>query len=362
MNSQNRRNLAFIVSAVIWASACSGDPEIYYPPGYNPGGTPVADGGTIGTPDPTTDTGSDVVADTEFDADPAADVEPDADPAADVEPDAVADPVNGWNADMVLYEGGAFAQLNSTTWVENNATESVLYEEVNRDEWTVYLLESESRLTVNLDLYDGQIYGQDSTSLHEVTGTAYDPADAFATTRFLVTAEELPVTAIVQVGLSNWEGRTPGYAAFPLDESTRDPHTIRLIQSSDGSNAQWSIDFWARTVEVLNSGGEETLEVSLLDAETENRAAPLVREVVYADGRFAQEADYDWYWHLEDEPTRTLQSVSFTEEVITGYYAEEDPEGGEPVGYRIELATVEGRVSVYRDEELLEAHDALEIR
>ncbi len=71
-----------------------------------------------------------------------------------------------------------------------------------------------------------------------------------------------------------------------------------------------------------------------------------MREVVYGDGSFAQDACHDCHWHPEDEG-RPLQSASFSEDAITTYYAEEDPDGGGPIGYRIEFATLEGQVSVF---------------
>ncbi len=141
---------------------------------------------------------------------------------SDAEPDVVTDQVNGWSADLVLYEGGAFAQLSSATWVENNADGRTLYEEVNRDEWTVYLIDSDTRRNANMDLYEGEIRAGVS-SLYSATGTAYDLIDAFATTRFVLRSDELPDATVIQVGFTCWEARSMNAASILLEESTRDP-------------------------------------------------------------------------------------------------------------------------------------------
>ena len=83
--------------------------------------------------------------------------------------------LKGFNVNRVLYEGGSFEQTSSG-WVESNANGSYSFNEVGRDEWSVYLNDPSRNVQIQLDLWRNMVgYGVDGGPV----GDLYSITDAF---------------------------------------------------------------------------------------------------------------------------------------------------------------------------------------
>ncbi len=81
------------------------------------------------------------------------------------------EPVNGWTVSEVLFEEseggpvGSFSQIDDLTWIETNSGGEYVYQEVGRDEWSVYLYDESRNISIQLDLWLGEIiYSDENTA------------------------------------------------------------------------------------------------------------------------------------------------------------------------------------------------------
>lgn len=91
------------------------------------------------------------------------------------DPDVGTVEVKGHNVVQVNYHGGGFRGADRTNWVEENGTGTFDFVEVNHDEWSVYLLDPERQIIVQLDLYRKMVVQRDREmgdphDLYEITG------------------------------------------------------------------------------------------------------------------------------------------------------------------------------------------------
>ncbi len=68
--------------------------------------------------------------------------------------------VTAENVRRVNYVGGCFEQISATKWVELSSENNskFTFTELNRDEFSVYLIDNERDLTIKIDLHQKQIY------------------------------------------------------------------------------------------------------------------------------------------------------------------------------------------------------------
>lgn len=69
--------------------------------------------------------------------------------------------VKGWNARVVNYPGGFFQMAGNGRWLESNRDGRHNFQEQNRDEWSVYLLDPSRGVTIQLDLHRKEIFYAD---------------------------------------------------------------------------------------------------------------------------------------------------------------------------------------------------------
>ncbi len=62
--------------------------------------------------------------------------------------------INGWMASKVKYSDGFFVQRDYRTWSENN---HLLFEELRRDEWSIYLKAKNKDYYIQLDLWTKEV-------------------------------------------------------------------------------------------------------------------------------------------------------------------------------------------------------------
>jgi hypothetical protein len=83
--------------------------------------------------------------------------------------------INGWTVKIVTFSNGAFSQKEGKQWVELNADnkETGFFTEVNRDEWSVYLLKDDGN-ELRIDLYSKTTFftpkGEKPFELYKLTG------------------------------------------------------------------------------------------------------------------------------------------------------------------------------------------------
>lgn len=73
--------------------------------------------------------------------------------------------VTGLTVGYVSHDGGQFNQTGDNEWVESSFTsdDEIYFEEVGRDEWSVYLYDSSRNVSIQLDLWTREIIYDDNT-------------------------------------------------------------------------------------------------------------------------------------------------------------------------------------------------------
>lgn len=90
------------------------------------------------------------------------------------------DEINGYAASRVRHANGGFFHIKPGKWVEDNGSSSYTFNEVGRDEWSVYLYDPNRLVSIQLDLYTKEIKYTDSTQsfvLYHITSTRPDNGD-----------------------------------------------------------------------------------------------------------------------------------------------------------------------------------------
>jgi len=91
--------------------------------------------------------------------------------------------INGFAASRIRHSAGAFYNVGPGKWIEDNGTKSFAFNEVGRDEWSVYLNDPNRRVSIQLDLFRKEIIYSDSKQkfvLYHITNTRPDnSADAW---------------------------------------------------------------------------------------------------------------------------------------------------------------------------------------
>jgi len=83
--------------------------------------------------------------------------------------------INGYNTTKVKYDGGEFSQSGNNLWIETSFTynNENYFQEIGRDEWSVYLYDESRGVSIQLDLYTREINYSDKEgsafTLYEIT-------------------------------------------------------------------------------------------------------------------------------------------------------------------------------------------------
>ncbi|WP_068411709.1 MliC family protein [Labrenzia sp. OB1] len=147
-------------------------------------------------------------------------------------------PVNGYNVSQVFHSNGSFSQAGGGQWEELNTQGRVafLFQEQNRDEWSVYLFDASRSVSLQLDLHRKQVmYGignQGKTPLYAITNAIADVAPQTSSDVIHVRytcPEGLPLDV-------TYYNEGDGYILFGYDS----PEKIRLEQVPSGSGSLYS--------------------------------------------------------------------------------------------------------------------------
>ncbi|WP_424983863.1 MliC family protein [Maritalea sp. S77] len=153
--------------------------------------------------------------------------------------------VNGYVVSQVNHALGSFANAGNGQWHEIDMQGQVTFQfqEEYRDEWSVYLFDASRNVSIQIDLYRGQIsyaVGSDpKTDLYSITD-AFDmsgvartggdtPLAATSTTVRYTCAEGLPLTV-------TYVNRGNGHVIFSIDGSPE----RRLEQAVSGSGSRYT--------------------------------------------------------------------------------------------------------------------------
>ena len=143
--------------------------------------------------------------------------------------------INGRNVTEVTYPGGKIT-LSGKRWTERNANGSNKFDETQRDEWSVYLLDRSRNVRLQLDLHRKLVLyaaGNDPMQpLYQITGAAIKvskQSNSDKVYRFTCT-EGIPLV----VRIENRSGTSTAFAS--LDGSAE----MRLDQVRSGSGTRYS--------------------------------------------------------------------------------------------------------------------------
>jgi hypothetical protein len=141
--------------------------------------------------------------------------------------------VNGYNAQVVMWQHGAFVQLSDTTWVENRHAGSFSYQEIHRDAESVHLYDASRNVGIQLNLFSNEILFWDShnpsyTFLTTITAANPDEINGYAASRIYHSTG-----AFLQRTSSTWVGDR-GERSFIFTEVRRDEQSVHLRDSTGG--------------------------------------------------------------------------------------------------------------------------------
>jgi len=238
--------------------------------------------------------------------------------------------VGGYDARVVEYSNGAFVQLNSRDWVENNPDGPHRFIEMGRDEWSVYLQRTDGALSIQLDMWTNEVKytpaGGFQVVLYEITSASSKDEAAAETTGWSASRAYYGSGSFSQLTADVWVEHLPG-ERYEYLEIGRDEWSVYL----QAKNFSIQLDFW--TDEVLYStGGEQSALFPIEDGETINGWN--VREVSVATGTFRQTDAYEWV-ELDDNG----KAVFYFEETVRDEWSAYLYDASRQVSLRLDLWT-----------------------
>lgn len=190
------------------------------------------------------------------------------------------------NVPVVNYATGAFVQLNSNTWVENNTSGSYLLVETGRDSQSIYL-ENSNGESIVLNLSGNQISGphaeDSSATLSAILETA--PNSTFAVSRVTYSSG-----AFIQLNDEDWvENNSDG--SFFYKEERRDEESIYL----DDVNRDVSIRLDLNLNTVFYADPSQTLAIYTISSVDPNTVSGFsLREYFTRSSVFTQHTPLTW--------------------------------------------------------------------
>lgn len=184
----------------------------------------------------------------------------------------------GWNAKSVSYKAGEFYQISPNQWEEINANGRHVYTETHRDEWSVYLYDTNAGTYTQLDLWTRKVNfsgnGQSYTRHHildankEFTGKELAPRRVTGWTAKSISYDG---GAFVQVDdyiwVENTDGRTSQYR-----EVYRDEWSVYLDPVEGGQSKQ--LDVW--TMEIKEYGSSNAVIHRITQADEDRHDYPAI--------------------------------------------------------------------------------------
>ena len=152
--------------------------------------------------------------------------------------------VNGYTAELVAYNEGAFLQLSGKEWVQTTPSYNFPFVETHRDEWSVYLKATDRNVRIQLDLWTSEVKYSDSSQsfvLFDIT-----TADPTRINGWMAQKAVVPDAAFVQIGRNTWVQNTDTYS-FPFEETHRDEWSVYL-KSTERPEVYIQLEIWTKEV------------------------------------------------------------------------------------------------------------------
>jgi len=149
--------------------------------------------------------------------------------------------INGYAAGRIRHSTGAFYNVGPGKWIEDNGTKSFVFNEVARDEWSVYLYDPNRLVSIQLDLFRKEIIFSDSKQkfvLYHITSTRLDDAADYWI--HVVVTKEGNIGKLYVNG--ELVGSNPNMTLSPADLGTTTQNWIGRSQFSTDPNFVGSID------------------------------------------------------------------------------------------------------------------------
>lgn len=202
--------------------------------------------------------------------------------------------INGYNANIVLHQNGAFVQLSSKQWVESGTGSSFTFTELRRDEWSVYLFDESRQVSIQLDLFRKEIIYSDELSrfpLYAITSVKPDFINGFSVSRVVYLKNgDATKGGFVQLSRSTWaENNTDG--TFIFAEIGRDEWSVYLEDASRGVQIQ--LDLFTNEVKYTDSVNSFVL-YPIFTAAPEKINAYVMREDSNDYASFLTTSAYEW--------------------------------------------------------------------
>lgn len=207
--------------------------------------------------------------------------------------------INAYNADMVTYAGGAFVQLNDHQWVENNVNGTSVFNEVRRDEWSIYLDDPTRDVQIQLDLHRREIlYWDPNTAfvLYQILEVNPDVITGWAANRAYYDDIFGEKGGFVQLNSGDWVQNSVSGAYFLFTEISRDDWSVYLQDTSRGVTVQ--LDYYLNQLKYSDATITAWVIGTITDSDPEDISAFVVREVY---------ADYSYF--LLNEPRKWVETL-----------------------------------------------------
>ncbi|MGH8030546.1 MAG: hypothetical protein ACREO3_11505, partial [Arenimonas sp.] len=127
---------------------------------------------------------------------------------------------NGWSVTQVDYGQGRFAQVDRNQWREDAPDGQHQFEELQRDEWSVYLLDRSRDMRIQLDLFRKEVIVGDGNARRPIYTIVDAHADGIAPAMAIAST---PVVAAPALGAKGTDATQVGYdtGAFAMSGAGR---------------------------------------------------------------------------------------------------------------------------------------------
>ncbi|MCC6605568.1 MAG: hypothetical protein IT327_20345, partial [Anaerolineae bacterium] len=230
--------------------------------------------------------------------------------------------VNGWTANRVDFGSftgaplGTYRQTGEKTWAELNSLQKPVFyfNELLRDDWSVYLYDPSRNVTIQLDMYTQKVvYGTqpaqgERSDLYGIVRASAKPSDLVITSPLPVKGQNVktvwfadfngkPLGAYRQIAESKWvETDSQAKPAFSFDEVQRTKYAVHLYDVS--RNVSLELNLHTRRIHYSDPSNSFVLYTILRSSALVTGRA--VSEVTFATfagqelGKYRQTSGDEW--------------------------------------------------------------------
>jgi len=172
--------------------------------------------------------------------------------------------INGHNARVVMHDNkGAFVQLNANQWVENRegTLDSIGFQEVGRDDWSVYLHDASRNVDIQLDLWRKKVVYSDPNNrfdLYNITSANPNEINGYAASRIKYNGG-----GFYHLNPGKWV-EDAGANSFAFNEVARDDWSVYLFDPNRLVSIQ--LDLWTKQIKYSDASGQSFVLYHITDS------------------------------------------------------------------------------------------------